>query len=295
MNSSGLLLSQIQKLRMNSRGLQFGLLSRMLHCGLLLAGCCAALLGAGTSPGLSITIEGAFIARVQTWDLNHDGEVTCEEWRSYATSLFKEADGDHVGKLIREEFAKLAKIDWLFEVANFDYYDVNKQGYVTQADFVNRPNPAFEALDHDKSCLISLNAPGAIEESGWGSLICKSEQGEEECSSGSHSHRGGRGGHKGSGGNHSGSIGSHSGGSGGSGSHSSDSHSGSGYSSGRDYSGISSSHRDSSGSHGGSGYIGSSSGYSSGSSSSGHSSSGSSSSSSSKSNCPNPPPRGGCN
>jgi len=130
---------------------------RLLHCGLLLAGCSSALLGAGTSPGLSVTIEGAFIARAQTWNLNHDGKVTCEEWRTYAASLFKEADSDHDGKLIRKEFAKLPKIDRLFEVANFDYYDVDKQGYVTQADFVDRPNPAFAALDHDKSCVINLH------------------------------------------------------------------------------------------------------------------------------------------
>ena len=74
---------------------------------------------AGTSPGLSDTIEGTFIAAAETWDLNHDGKITCEEWRTYAASLFKEADSDHDGKLTREEFAKLPKIDRLFEVANF--------------------------------------------------------------------------------------------------------------------------------------------------------------------------------
>jgi Ca2+-binding EF-hand superfamily protein len=146
---------------------------RMLHCGVLLAGCSSALLGAGcagTPPGPS-GIEGTFIRAVQTWDVNHDGKVSCEEWRTYAASLFKEADSDHNGKLTREEFAKLRKIDRLFEVANFDYYDVNKQGYVTQADFVDRPNPAFAALDLDKSCVIRLDqfrsfaaaAPGPAE------------------------------------------------------------------------------------------------------------------------------------
>ncbi len=132
---------------------------RMLHCGLLLAACFSAILGAGCAgkpPELSDTIEGVFIRAVQTWDLNHDGKVTCEEWRTYAASLFKKADSDHDGKLTREQFAKLPKIDRLFEVANFDYYDVNKQGYVTNADFVDRPNPAFAALDHDKSCVIDL-------------------------------------------------------------------------------------------------------------------------------------------
>ena len=70
---------------------------------------------------------------------------------AYAASLFKDVDTNHDGKLTREEFAKLEKIDRLFEVANFDYYDVNKQGTVTQADFVDRPNPAFTALDTEKT------------------------------------------------------------------------------------------------------------------------------------------------
>jgi EF hand len=143
----------------------------MLHCGLLLAGCSSALLGAGcagTSPILSNTIEGSFIRAAETWDLNHDGKVTCEEWRTYAASLFKEADSDHDGKLTREQFAKLTKIDRLFEVANFDYYDVNKQGYVTQADFVDRPNPAFAALDHDKRCVINLDQFRAFAAAGPG-------------------------------------------------------------------------------------------------------------------------------
>lgn len=131
---------------------------RTLHYGLLLAGCSITLLAAGctgTAPGLSDTIEGSFIRAAQTWDINHDGKVTCDEWRTYAASLFKDVDTNHDGKLTREEFAKLEKIDRLFEVANFDYYDVNKQGAVTLADFVDRPNPAFTALDTEKTCVLN--------------------------------------------------------------------------------------------------------------------------------------------
>jgi hypothetical protein len=124
---------------------------RMPHCGLSLAAYFCALLGAGCA---GPSPEGSFIRAAGTWDLNRDGKVTCEEFRTYAASLFKEADRDHDGKLTREEFAKLAKIDKLFGVVNFDSYDVNKQGYVTQADFVNRPNPTFTVLDRDKSCVI---------------------------------------------------------------------------------------------------------------------------------------------
>ena len=71
---------------------------------------------------------------------------------SYAAWLFKGADSDHDGTLTREEFPK-QPIDSLFEVTNFNYLDVNKQGYGTQSDFVYRPNPAFAAFDHDKSCV----------------------------------------------------------------------------------------------------------------------------------------------
>ena len=141
---------------------------RMLQCGLLLAACSSALLGAGcagTPPGPS-GIEGTFIRAAPTWDLNHDGKVSCEEWRTYAASLFKEADSDHDGKLTRGEFAKLPKIDRLFEVANFDYYDENRQGYFTRADFVDRPNPAFAALDHDKRCVINPYQVGVMEARG---------------------------------------------------------------------------------------------------------------------------------
>ena len=140
-----------------------------LRFGLLLGGASLALLGAGcsTSPGLSDSVEGSFIRAAQTWDLNHDGKVTCDEWRSYAASLFKEVDLNHDGKLTRDEFARLAKIDRLFEVANFEYYDVNRQGYVTEADFVDRPNPAFATLDKDKTCVLNtyqLRAATAGEE-----------------------------------------------------------------------------------------------------------------------------------
>ncbi len=130
---------------------------RTLNFALVLAGASAIALGgcSATAPGLSDTIEGSFIRAAPTWDLNRDGKVTCEEWKTYARSLFREVDVNRTGKLTPADFEKLAKIDRLFEVANFKYYDTNLQGYVTEAEFVDRPNPAFATLDKDNTCVIS--------------------------------------------------------------------------------------------------------------------------------------------
>jgi Ca2+-binding EF-hand superfamily protein len=110
-----------------------------------------------TAPGMRDGVDGAFIRAAPTWDLNHDGNVTCEEWRTYALSIFKEADLNHDGKLTPDEFQRLEKIDRLFEIADFKYYDVNKQGFVTQAEFVERPNPAFQELDKEKTCVLKTH------------------------------------------------------------------------------------------------------------------------------------------
>jgi Ca2+-binding EF-hand superfamily protein len=130
-------------------------------CFLRSAGPLAALIlafaaaGCGSSsPGLKEGIDGAFIRAAATWDLNHDGNVTCDEWRQYAASVFKDADLNHDGKLTREEFDRLAKIDRLFLLANFDYYDTDRKGHVTLADLVDHPNPAFKELDKDNTCVI---------------------------------------------------------------------------------------------------------------------------------------------
>jgi len=110
--------------------------------------------GGSSAPGLREGIDGAFIRAAATWDLNHDGNVTCDEWKQYATTLFKEVDLNHDGKLTPEEFDRLAKIDRLFLTANFAYYDADHKGYVTQADLVDKPNPAFLELDKENTCVI---------------------------------------------------------------------------------------------------------------------------------------------
>jgi hypothetical protein len=111
---------------------------------------------ANTSPLASASpLERQFAAAATTWDLNHDGDVTCEEWRHYASTLFREADADHDGNLTPEEFAAMARRDRLFEIAGFAYFDADGDGRITLAELVDKPNPAFTLLDTNHDCVIT--------------------------------------------------------------------------------------------------------------------------------------------
>jgi hypothetical protein len=102
--------------------------------------------------GSASEIDRAFASAVATWDINRDGEVTCEEWRQYASGLFADAYKD--GALSRQEFAAMARVDRLFEIANFDYFDADGDGKVTLAEIIGKPNPAFRLLDKNGDCVI---------------------------------------------------------------------------------------------------------------------------------------------
>ena len=110
----------------------------------------------GMSPFASASpIDKEFVAAAVTWDLNRDGDVTCEEWKRYVADLFREADANRDGLLTREEFAVMARRDRLFETAGFGYFDANGDGRLTLAEIADKPNPAFTLLDVNKDCRIT--------------------------------------------------------------------------------------------------------------------------------------------
>jgi len=43
------------------------------------------------------------------WDINHDGVVTCDEWKAYATGLFNQADKNKDGYLDANDFGRSAR------------------------------------------------------------------------------------------------------------------------------------------------------------------------------------------
>lgn len=110
-----------------------------------------------SSPFASKTsdFDRTFIGAAQTWDIDKDGLVTCEEWKKYAGTLLSESDANADDALAAEEFAKMAKTDRLFELADFKYYDQNGDGKVTRDELTGKPNQAFKLLDKNGDCQIA--------------------------------------------------------------------------------------------------------------------------------------------
>jgi hypothetical protein len=120
----------------------------------LAAGGCST--GSSKSPLASASpLELEFAAAAVTWDLNKDGDVTCEEWKQYVAALFREADLNRDGFLTRDEFAAMARRDRLFEAAGFAYFDANNDGRLTLAEIADKPNPAFILLDKNHDCVLT--------------------------------------------------------------------------------------------------------------------------------------------
>jgi hypothetical protein len=123
---------------------------------LMAAGALAACATGHTGPLASATpLEREFALAAVTWDLNKDGEVTCDEWKQYVAGLFRDADANRDGFLTRQEFAALARDDRLFEVAGFDYFDANADDRLSLSEMADKPNPAFQLLDKNGDCVIS--------------------------------------------------------------------------------------------------------------------------------------------
>lgn len=99
--------------------------------------------------------DRVFLIAAGSWDRNHDNQVTCDEWKAYATELFNGADANHDEALDASEWGRLTAVDRMFDIADLRYYDENGDGKVTRAEFVDRKNPAFQLLDTANTCVLS--------------------------------------------------------------------------------------------------------------------------------------------
>lgn len=122
----------------------------------------AALLAAGCSSSSNPfnsanDFDRTFIGAAQTWDLDKNSIVSCDEWKQYATNALHEADGNGDGALSAEEFEVMAKSDRLFSIADVNYYDSNSDGRVSAEELTTKQNRAFSLLDKNGDCQIDRN------------------------------------------------------------------------------------------------------------------------------------------
>jgi hypothetical protein len=92
-------------------------------------------------------------------DTKREGVYTCEEWKQYATKVFNDADRNRDGyvDVDAQEFEAIRKADRMFRDADLAYFDDNRDGRLSRAEFVNKPNPFFARYDKKGTCRVTLD------------------------------------------------------------------------------------------------------------------------------------------
>lgn len=127
---------------------------RLAACLALLPGVLSGCASSSNPFAKTSDFDRTFIGAAQTWDLDKNGSVSCDEWAQYVNTSFREVDANGDGALDAEEWKVLVKNDRLFEVANISYYDANGDGRVTVEEMTGKQNIAFKLLDRNNDCQI---------------------------------------------------------------------------------------------------------------------------------------------
>ncbi len=99
-----------------------------------------------------------FVTWAAIWgDTKREGVYTCEEWKQYATKIFNEADRNHDGYVDAQEFEAIRRADRMFKDADLGYFDDNRDGRLSRAEFVDKPNPFFARYDKKGTCRVTLD------------------------------------------------------------------------------------------------------------------------------------------
>jgi hypothetical protein len=99
-----------------------------------------------------------YLTWASVWgDTERKGVYTCEEWKRYVTKLFDQADRNHDGFVDVKEFESIRKADPMFKDADIGYFDDNRDGRLSRAEFVNQPNPFFARYDKKGTCRVTLD------------------------------------------------------------------------------------------------------------------------------------------
>jgi hypothetical protein len=96
-----------------------------------------------------------FIEFAARWDTNGDSTYTCDEWKIFATTLFRRADKNHDGFITEDEFPVIRGADRILSNASLSYFDTNSDKKISRAEFIEKPNPLFIIYDANKDCKVT--------------------------------------------------------------------------------------------------------------------------------------------
>jgi hypothetical protein len=98
------------------------------------------------------------IAWATIWgDTGHTGAYTCEEWKRYATRLFNDADKNRDGYVDAQEFKAIQQADLILRGSDLAYFDDNRDGRLSRAEFVDKPNQFFARYDLKHQCKVTMD------------------------------------------------------------------------------------------------------------------------------------------
>ena len=99
-----------------------------------------------------------YLTWASVWgDQQGRGVYTCDEWKRYVAKLFDQADRNHDGFVDGKEFDAIRKADPMFKDADIGYFDDNRDGKLSRAEFVNQPNPFFARYDKKGTCRVTID------------------------------------------------------------------------------------------------------------------------------------------
>jgi Ca2+-binding EF-hand superfamily protein len=120
--------------------------------GLILTGGPRALAQSAPRPA-----QDALLSGPPSWDTNHDGVYTCDEWKSFLDRVFTLADRNRDGHLDQSEFATVRKADATLADADFGYFDENQDGKITRKEFVEKPSAFILRFDRNGDCRVTAD------------------------------------------------------------------------------------------------------------------------------------------
>jgi len=124
-----------------------------ITAGLLLTGASLALAQSTPQPAQDPMLANG----PPSWDANHDGVYTCDEWKKFMDRLFTSADRNRDGSLSPSEFTTVQKADSTLADADFGYFDENQDGKITRKEFVDKPSAFILRFDRNGDCRVTAD------------------------------------------------------------------------------------------------------------------------------------------